>query len=143
MNYEETGYGSKGYLGACELRERVLRQLLGMVLRPQDVEGEDKQFHFIAFDEQDQVLGTVTFKPLTSDHAKLRQMAVAEHLQGKGVGTELVRFAEEEIAKKGFISIETSARQVAIGFYEKLGYRRQGDFYEEVGLPTIKMVKSL
>jgi len=35
------------------------------------------------------------------------------------------------------------ARDTAVGFYEKRGYVREGDFFLEVSLPHITMTKSL
>lgn len=143
MRYEEIAHHSPDYHAACTLRDRILRQPIHRRLSPDDVAGEDSQYHFIARDDTGAVVGTVLFKPLGPTHSKLRQMAIAAHLHGQGIGAELVRFAEAEMRKKGTHTIETHARHYAMGFYEKLGYTPEGALFEEVGLPTIRMRKSL
>lgn len=143
MHFTEAAHGSADYRAACALREKILRKPLGRVLRTEDIAGEESQFHFIAKNDDGSVVGTVTFKPLSDTHAKLRQMAIDDTLHGKGVGRDLVGFAETQLEAKGFRSIETSAREVAIGFYEKLGYTREGPIYEEIAGPHTKMTKEL
>lgn len=143
FTYRQIDYGSAGYKAACELRYQVLRKPIGMELREKDVAGEDAQLHFVAHDDAGRVMACVIFKPLEPTHIKLRQMAVADEAQGKGVGLGLVRFAETAVAALGYRTIETSARHSATGFYEKLGYAIEGDPFEEIGLHTIKMVKTL
>lgn len=146
MRYEEIRYDSPDYYAACTLRHEVLRLPIGMRLRPKDVAGEDRQLHFIARDERggaNEVVATVSFKPLGPAHIKLRQMAVAPQMHGNGVGRQLVKFAEAQIREKGFQTVETNARHYAQGFYEKLGYIPASDLFEEVGLHTLKMLKTL
>ena len=143
MDYDEIAYGSADYNAACILRDVVMRMPINKRLSEEDTAGEASQLHFIARDEQGIVVATVIFKPLSETHVKLRQMAVSETLHGKGVGKELVQFAEEAARTKGFKTIETNARITAQGFYEKLGYVTGGAIFEEVGLPTIRMNKEL
>lgn len=143
MHYEEVPFDSKEYRAACTLRDRVMRQPIGMRLSEEDTAGEDTQFHFVARDDTGAVLATVIFKPVAEHCIKLRQMAVAPELHGKGVGRELVAFAEREAKNKGFRLVETNARITAQGFYEKMGYTPQGSLFIEVGLDTIRMTKEL
>jgi GNAT superfamily N-acetyltransferase len=143
MEYREIAHATREYDAACALRDTVLRVPIGLRLSDKDVAGEEAQRHFVAVDATGAVLATVLFKPLTPTHAKLRQMAVDASLHGKGIGRELVLFAERILAANGYRSIEANARDYAIGFYEKLGYRTVGDFFEEVGLPTLRIEKTL
>lgn len=143
MHHREIAHASADYTAACQLREAVLRAPLGRVLRPEDVADEEAQLHFVTHDDAGHVVGCVLFKPLSATHIKLRQMAVSPTLHGGGVGRALVTFAEAALRAKGYRSIETSAREVAIGFYEKLGYRREGPIYEEIAGPHTKMTKEL
>lgn len=143
FRFHQIPYGSAEYKAACDLRYRILRKPIGMELREKDVAGEDEQLHFIATDASGKLIACVIFKPLEPTHIKLRQMAVDDSAQGQGTGAKLVRFAENEVHKLGYRTIETSARNTATGFYEKLGYVIEGEPYTEVNLHTIKMVKTL
>jgi predicted GNAT family N-acyltransferase len=74
---------------------------------------------------------------------KMRQVAVLGNLQGKGVGKKLVQFVEIEAKKKGITHFELNARKSAVSFYLSMNYSIEGDEFEEVGIPHIKMKKVL
>lgn len=138
MTFTEIVHNSPEYQQTLALRERVLRIPLGLKLSDIDTDDEDQQLHFAIFDEWS-LLACVVAKPLGSGAVKLRQMAVCPQQQGKGVGRHLLEFVEDALRQRGFQRIEMSARQSAIGFYEKLGYRTTGESYIEQGIPHIKM----
>ncbi len=54
-----------------------------------------------------------------------------------------MRYAEVFLAQKGYREIILHARQRAVAFYEKLGYRKEGDLFIEVTLPHFLMRKEL
>jgi len=70
-------------------------------------------------------------------------MAVHKSQQGKGVGGQLLHFAENVARHKGYRSMLMHARKTAVGFYEKLGYKVKGDEFEEVTIPHFLMEKTL
>ena len=74
---------------------------------------------------------------------RLRQMAVLNNLQGKGIGRALMQFAENIARDRGFKRITMHARKSAAGFYEKLGYTIFGEEFEEVTIPHFVMEKLL
>jgi predicted GNAT family N-acyltransferase len=82
-------------------------------------------------------------KPLNEHCIKMRQLAVRESYQGKGVGRELVNYAESFAKGRGNEEIVLHARETVRGFYEKLGYEAEGDSFIEVGLPHLAMRKKL
>ena len=120
----------------------MLRVPIGKVLGEHDIAGEETQMHFVAL-EGDAVVGCVIMKPLSPTRAKLRQMAVADALQGQGIGQQLVAYAEAHLRAAGVTTIETAARKTAEGFYARQGYIPEGAPYELVGLHTLTMVKAL
>lgn len=125
-----------------QLREEVLRRPLGLSLKDEDLSGEVQEITLAAL-EGEEVIGCVLLKPLADGWIKLRQMAVAEKMQGRNIGRALVRAAERIALEKGYIRIELHARDVAAGFYRKLGYRQEGEMFTEVNIPHLKMVKEL
>ncbi len=74
---------------------------------------------------------------------RLRQMAVINDLQGKGVGRALMQFAENLARDRGYRKITMHARKNAIGFYEKMGYKAIGEEFEEITIPHVVMEKEL
>ncbi|MMZ69082.1 putative N-acetyltransferase YjcF [compost metagenome] len=74
---------------------------------------------------------------------KMRQVAVDESLRGQQVGRRMVVFAEEIAREEGYARFVLNARQVAIPFYEKLGYNIISEEFTEVGIPHRKMAKLL
>jgi len=142
MKIEEVPYHSKWYEKSKQLRQDVLRTPIGLILSEKDIAGEENQYHVAAIDN-DEVAGVIILKPLEHGVMKFRQVAVSHKLQGKGLGRDIMAFAESLAKDKGFSSVEMSARITAQLFYEKLGYQTIGAIFTEVGLNTIKMIKTL
>jgi ribosomal protein S18 acetylase RimI-like enzyme len=74
---------------------------------------------------------------------RLRQMAVLNDLQGKGIGRALMNFAENIARDRGYRILRMHARNNSLGFYEKVGYKVKGDQFIEVTLPHFVMEKEL
>ena len=68
---------------------------------------------------------------------------VSEEWTGKGMGRAIMQFAENISRDRGYKTIAMHARKTAIGFYEKLGYRIQGQEFTEVTIPHYEMLKDL
>ena len=136
-------FGTERYEQTKACRNTVLRVPIGLHLNEKDTQGEERQIHIAAVDDRNHVAGTIIIKPLSETRAKFRQMAVMDHAQGRGLGRQLVTFAETLARQKGFQEAELHARITAQGFYEKLGYKIEGEPFTEVGLPTILMKKQL
>ena len=130
------------YRQLLEFRNRMLRLPLGQDLFREDL-SDDNQNIILAAIREGAIVGCVMLQPAGEDTARLRQMAVAESLQGKGLGRILVENAEEAAVENGFIRITLHARLPARGFYEKLGYSAAGPVFTEVSIPHIAMHKSL
>ena len=142
MKILEVPFHSPIYQKQKELRQKVLRDPLGMILSDADTAGEEAQYHFAAMDG-DRVVGNLIVKPLSASRIKLRQMAVDPDLQKAGVGRELVRYVEDWAEERDFQEIEFNARAAVLGFYQKLGYSVVGDEFLEVSIPHFKMEKVL
>lgn len=142
MDIRQIACASAEYEQEKQLRHAVMRAPLGMTLSDEDVAGEESQLHFAAFDGET-LVGCVLFKLLDDAHAKLRQMAVANHMHGKGIGLSLVTYAEAALRQLGISHIVTDARIEARGFYARMGYKVEGEPYEVLGIPSILMVKAL
>jgi predicted GNAT family N-acyltransferase len=143
MNTLEIQYGSAAYRECLALRNAVLRAPLGMELSEEDVAGEHEHLHVGIFQGQ-QLMGCIIAKPIEAGRlAKIRQMVIASEAQGKGFGHRLLRDTESLLKARGFSEVELNARKTAIPFYEKQGYKGVGDFFDRLGLPHLKMQKTL
>jgi predicted GNAT family N-acyltransferase len=130
------------YTAVYKLRDRVLRQPIGLSLDEEDLSAEVSEFTLAAFDAE-ALMGCVMLRPLRDGEMKLRQMAVYPEFQGRKVGAALVAAAEAFAREKGFDVMSMHARDYAIPFYEKSGYRVEGEGFEEVGIPHHLMLKKL
>lgn len=133
-------YGDPLRQEALELRFRVLREPLGFSRADLIVERDDDSMLLVALD-QGHVVACVMFTPHSPTRGQLRQMAVQPPHQGVGLGRALVHHLEQALAARGFDEIELHARHHAVGFYEKLGYAREGEPFIEVGIPHLLMRK--
>ena len=130
------------YKDVLALRQLILRDPLSMTYTNDELEA-DKKFIFFAYRDNGELLGTVSLEALSKEKAQLRQMAVHDRLQGKGVGRELVMALEDYCRKNGFKEIHLDARYPARGFYAKLGYTEYGAIYDKIGIKHIDMMKKL
>ena len=124
------------------LRNEILRRPLGLQFTPEELELEKEEILIGAFEEE-KMLGCCMLIMEAPNSVRLRQMAVLNNLQGKGIGRALMQFAENIARDRGFQKITMHARKTAVGFYEKLGYRTSGQEFEEVTIPHYVMEKLL
>ncbi len=124
------------------MRQLILRDPLNMKYTEKELE-HDKIMIYFGYDDNGEILGVVGLEKLSPIKAQLRQMAVHDKLQGKGVGRQLVRFLEDYCRKEGMKEIQLDARYPARGFYAKLGYSEFGEIYEKIGIDHIDMKKML
>ncbi len=135
-------HGSVAYEESIALRYQVLRKPLGLSYDPAELAGEKDSFH-LALRKGAVLVACLVLKPLDERCIKMRQLAVRESSQGKGVGRELVNYAESFAKGRGYVEIVLHARETARGFYWKLGYEAEGNSFAEVGLPHLFMRRML
>jgi predicted GNAT family N-acyltransferase len=130
------------YLLALLLRYRVLRVPLGLTFSSGDLVKDKDDIHVGTFAD-DTILATLILTD-TGDHTiKMRQVAVDEAQQGKGLGRSLALYAEHYARDRGYQLIHCHARDVAKDFYLKLGYSISGEPFTEVGIKHFHMEKKL
>ncbi len=135
-------HGSALYDELVALRYEVLRKPLGLFFTDEQLAAEKDNYHFGAFDG-DILVGTLQLVPEAHGRMKMKQVAVDPERQGEGIGAIMVEAAEEFARDKGFIIMYCHARDTAVHFYEKLGYDRVGEMFEEVTIPHWAMEKHL
>ena len=109
------------------LRRAVLRKNMPNESHEFSGDYDGNTFH-LGYYENDEIIGIVSIIKI-GKIAPLRGMAVAEAQQGKGIGKQLVLEAEIILKQENFSRIWMNARENAVPFYEKLGYKIEGELF--------------
>lgn len=136
-------HGSEEYQRTVALRMNVLISPLGLTIPPEALAAEAADFHLTGSSPQGELLACMILTPEGNSSIRMRQVAVAAKRQKEGIGTALVEFSEQFAREKGFTEMTMHAREAAVPFYERLGYARYGERFEEVTIPHWKMRKEL
>jgi len=86
-------------------------------------EAEKTSIHLMAIDDNNQVLGVCRLQFNSTDEAQLRYMGVIETARNKGVGIKLIISAETIAQENNAKKIILQAREIALPFYIKCGYK--------------------
>ncbi|PCJ58810.1 MAG: GNAT family N-acetyltransferase [Planctomycetota bacterium] len=133
-------FNSNDYHKAFKFRNDLLRKPLGLDLSDDDLSNEINNYHFGTF-ENEEIIACLVGTEKDKTTMKIRQMAVSEKYQSRGLGKQMMIYAETFFINKGFKQFELNAREHAIPFYEKLGYHSVGDIFMEVTIKHVKMFK--
>jgi N-acetylglutamate synthase-like GNAT family acetyltransferase len=134
-------YASQEYRQMLDLRNHILRAPLGLSLTEEDIE-QDKNNILIGAFEDEKILGCCMLVR-EGDLLLLRQMAVLNDLQGKGIGRALLHFAEAITRDIGYRELNMYARKSVSGFYIRMGYTQIGEEFIKVTIPHVMMKKRL
>jgi len=106
---------------------------------PEDIEWEFEEVstHFLVFDNEDPV-ATARHRR-TEKGYKLERFAVSEINRGKGYGHIVLKAILEDL-KDVTSMIYMHAQIQVLPFYEKLGFIKEGNLFEEAGIMHYKMV---
>jgi ribosomal protein S18 acetylase RimI-like enzyme len=105
---------------------------------------------YVATDEADRLLGTVTFCPEGSDYREIatagegefRMLAVAPDARRRGVAEALVRLCVERSTELGYTALVLSSQATqtaAHRLYERIGFRRTPDL-DWAPVPSIDLL---
>jgi predicted GNAT family N-acyltransferase len=97
--------------------------------------------HLVALRGGD-VIGTLRIV-LSGNRAKVGRMAVRGAERGKGCGSRLMQQAAVVASQMGAREIVLHAQLTAKDFYRRLGYREEGDVFEEAGIRHAAMKKAI
>ncbi len=142
MKIDRIELDSELYQKELDLRYRILRKPIGMTKEQVCSPVERQCDHFVMNDEE-HVYGCVLLHRESATSGRLLQMAVDKSLQGNGLGARLVSALEAYAASVGITSVVLHSRQVAAGFYERLGYETFGEPFNEVGIRHVIMRKCI
>lgn len=104
------------------LRYQILRAPWGQPEGSEQTADEAQHQHFAFFNDDNQIIGVGRLDQIDAHNAQIRFMAVDAPQQSKGIGKSLIHYMETEAKQKGIQQIILHAREVALPFYQKLGY---------------------
>jgi predicted GNAT family N-acyltransferase len=97
--------------------------------------------HLVALRDDD-VIGTLRLV-VSGSTAKIGRMAVLAVERRSGIGSGLMARAHEVARSVDVKEITLHAQLSAKAFYTRLGYREQGEAFEEAGIAHVNMRKTL
>ncbi|QLH78526.1 GNAT family N-acetyltransferase [Halosimplex rubrum] len=126
---------------ALAVRREVFIEEQGV---PEDIEmdgRDDEAVHFVAVD--DEPVGAARLREVESGVGKVERVAVVADRRGEGVGRDLVARLETAAADRGIDRLVMHAQTRVEAFYERLGYERTSDVFEEAGIDHVEMEKEI
>jgi len=136
-------FGSPAYDETVRLRDKLLRKPHQLEFTPAELAIEYDSYHLACYNSLWGLLACMVLKPTDANVLKMRQVAVEDWCQGRGVGTFLVNYSEVFARHLGIEQFFLHAREKAIPFYERLGYKKVGERFTEVTIPHYRMEKWL
>ena len=143
MKFCEIEFGTPAFDEAVKLRYKVLKEPLGLDFTAEQLAEEYDQFHLAAYTEGLMLCAYLLLTPQNATTIQMRQVAVKPGLQKKCIGKNLVGYSESWSITHGFSEMILHARDTAVSFYLKLGYKKSGKPFEEVGIEHWLMKKTL
>ncbi|MBR2274189.1 MAG: GNAT family N-acetyltransferase [Alphaproteobacteria bacterium] len=144
IKFIDVEFGSSRYQELLDLRYRILLQPLGLKFLDSYREKEANFLHLGCIDNStDKLIAGLIMVPIDDSEIRIMQVAVDVIRQGEGIGKKLITHAETVAKKIGYEKIVMHAMLSVVGFYEKLGFKQEGDLFEEKGVRMVRMVKKL
>ncbi|MBI2572798.1 GNAT family N-acetyltransferase [Candidatus Woesearchaeota archaeon] len=127
-----------------DLRYRILREPWG---HPKGSERDDQEHNasHVAIYEKNNLVGVGRLDIISTTKGQIKYIAVEEHARGKRIGTIIMQELEKIAINKKIKLIFLNARNNAILFYEKCGYKVVGEAQPSryPTVPHLKMEKQL
>lgn len=131
------------YLDAVKIRRQVFMLEQGVPGEIEIDKYEASCIHFVLYGEKNEVIATCRLLPLEDGLIKLQRMAVQKEFRGKDYGRLIVEGAELFSKEQGYNTITLGAQITALGFYERMGYIKEGELFLDANIEHYKMNKTL
>ena len=124
---------------AGPVREQVFVVEQGVPADMEYDEFDPWSLHVLARGPDGQAIGTGRLLP----DGHIGRLAVLADWRSRGVGRALMCRLTDIARQRGFAELKLNAQVSAAGFYERLGYRAEGEVFMEAGIPHLAMVRKL
>lgn len=132
----------------AQLTPRALHDLLRLrgdvfvvemgIVEENDIDGLDPDaVHVMGTDPQDVLVATARLS-MAESPILVSRVVVAKPWRGIGVGRALMEYVGTCLRSCPAVM---SAQAHLEGFYARTGWRREGDVYDEVGIPHLRLVR--
>ena len=105
---------------------------------PERLLKDSERMHIFVASEESKLLGTIS---LVGD--RISRMFVLPKVQGKKIGSKLIKYLEQFAAKEGKTILRVRSSLTAYGFYQKLGYQKTRRASNKFVGPIIWMKKEI
>ena len=112
-----------------DLRYEILRKPWNQPATTTRDDSEDISVHLLMVDDKEEAVATGRLQLNNDDEGQIRSMAVRTDRQGQGLGKAMMKKIEAVATERRLRRIVLDARQEAVGFYEKMGYKVIADSY--------------
>ena len=130
--------------GAYSVRIQGMNRQHHISLRDEFDDRDGDGTRYIVLLDDGYPVATCRFFPIDEGRAKVGRVVVLPEYRGKQLGNRVIREAEQWIGECGFREIVIDARDVAVGFYEKLGYAQDdGTVFKSGPFDCVRMRKRL
>ena len=99
--------------------------------------------HVVVFDEKGRCVGTGRIVRLDARTAQVGRMAVAKDQRKHGVGALVLEALERMATMRGLSDLLVASQLPAESFYANRGFARQGEPFNDQGVPHVMMKKTL
>ncbi len=109
---------------------------------PASIEVDDADasaIHRLALNQDGSPIGTARLSP----NGQIGRVAVLQDYRRSGIGSKLMTALIQDAQTHGYRQVTLHAQLRSVEFYEQLGFRPQGEVFEEVGIPHREMVHDL
>jgi len=143
VDFRQIICGTADYQAMLALREAVLRKPLGLSITPEEMAQDVDDYLLGGFDETGKILACLILQKKPDGSVKMRQVAVDETQQGRGLGGLMLQAAYAVTRNWGMENLFCHARETAVRFYAQNGWRVTGDMFLENNIPHCRMEISL
>lgn len=122
------------------LRKKVMWP--DLALQDQGIEGDDTAIHLGAYLDG-MLVGVGSLFPDGPGVFRLRKLAVDQDMQGRGIGRDILVFAQDSLRAQGARLLWCDARLTAVPFYTRCGFTCDDVVFVKRGLDYVKARVSL
>lgn len=137
-----TDIHSQIYKDSIQIRQEVFIEEQGF---PPDSDIDDLEAaseHLVLYEDHTP-LATARIYNVRDKVYRIERVAVLKNERSRGLGKVLLQELENHIEQKNAHEITLKSKGIAVDFYKKHGYEKNGEEFLDYGIPHLEMVKKL